>query len=804
MDALLQDLRYALRRLGRSPGFTAAAVLTLALGIGATTTIFGVVDGLLLRPLPFAEPDRLVRVYPANPERGVERGAVSPLELEDWREQGTAFAGLAGWFGGTTNLTGTARPEALRSAFVTEAFFGTLGTGAGMGRTLTAEEVAAGARSVVLSHRLWQRDFGGDPDVVGSVLTLDGAPHTVVGVMPPEFRFPGRDTDLWLPVSLLTEDMIPRLRQVRWLSVVGRLRPGVAPEEARAQMSAIAERLAAEHPASNAGWSRATVLELRETIVGDVRPALLVTLLAVGFVLLMVCVNLGNLLLARGSARAREMGVRGALGAGRGRLARQLLSESLVLALLGGAAGLLLTVWGTEAIRRLGANVLPRVDAVAVDARVLAFALAVSLLAALLFGLVPALRAARPDLHAVLKEGGRGSVGDQRNRLRRTLVVGQVAMATVLTIGAALMLRNLGELRRVDPGFDPQGLLAVRVQLTIPLELPAEQALAHLASRGDEILERLASLPGVSGVAAANSLPLLGEGESIPVSRPDAEAGGAETRIDGRFVTPDFFRVMGIPLLAGADFPARVPAGGELLAVLGETAARRLWPGEDPVGRTLNVGGSTARVIGVVGDVRYAGLAEPFPPTLYLHRSQALRSGISFLVRTPADPAALAGPARDAVWSVDPDQPILAVSALREVVADSVARDRFFTLLLTGFGALALLLAVVGIYGLLAFAVTQRTREIGVRVALGARAPDVVRMIVGSGMALVAGGVVIGLLAALATTRLLAGLLQLVSATDPATFVGVPLVLAAAALLASWLPARRAARVDPMAALRTE
>ncbi len=811
MESWLTDLRYGLRTLAKSPGFTLVALLTLGLGIGANAAIFSVVQGVLLRPLPYQEPERLVRVFHTHAEQGVMDGAFSPQDFDDltrelagprgpWERLGAYFF-TPGQSGMT--LTGEGEPRRLEAAMVSAGFFTALGVEAARGRTLRPEENVPGAdRVVLLSDRLWRRSFGADPRIVGGTLRLDGEAYTVAGVMPPSFQFPAREVDLWAPISLIGEDDIPHRRSLRWMHVVGRLRPGTSLERADVQTDALLARLAAAYPDSNEGWSAGRVVPLHEALVGDVRPALVVLLAAVAGVLLIACANLANLLLARATTRGRELAVRAALGAARRRLVRQLLTESVLLALAGGVLGLFLAVWGVDALVALAAGELPRPDEVTPDARVVAFTFAVSLLTGLAFGLLPALRASRlADLHAALKEGGRGGGGGRgRSLARNGLIVAETALAVVLLVAAGLMLRSFWSLVHVDPGFRAENVLSL--SLTFP-EYPEP---TQLAAARDEVIRRVEELPAVIAAGASKTLPLEGGGEPYGFTVPGRAGALAEVQPQaGTFiVSPGYFRALGIPLLAGRSFTARDDDGERPVVVVNRAFARQLWGGEEAVGKTLLLGEIPLEVVGVVGDVRSGGLAAEPGSAVYIPQSLAPRSDMKLFLRTAADPLAVAGAVREAIWSFDRDLPISDVAALAQVVAEDVARPRFLTTLLGLFGALALTLAAVGLYGVVAYGVGQRTHEIGIRMALGARRGQVLRNVVGQGMRWTLLGLALGLAGAFAATRLLAGLLFGVAPTDAATFAGVALLLATAAALASWLPARRAAATDPLTALRSE
>jgi predicted permease len=812
-DDFIQDVRYALRSLRRAPVFTTIALLTLALGIGANAAMFSIVNGVLLRPLPYAEADRLVRVYQANPKRGLRQARISLPDFENWREQTPAFAAMAAYDRAPQILTGRGDPLELQSAYITGDFFGVLATATQLGRPLVENDHRQASRRAVISDRLWRTRFAADPRVIGSPIRLQGEPFLVVGVMPSSFRYPTPDTDVWAPESVLSNDSVgPRVRDNRIFESVARLRDGISLEQAQADLNAVVARLAAEHPPSNAEWSAATVGPLRTAIVGDVDRALVVVLAVVGFILLIGCANLANLLLARGAARSREIAMRTALGAGWMRIVRQLLTESLVLALLGGVLGLVLAVWGVKTVLALSADTLPRVEDVRIDGRVIGFGLLLALVAGLLFGLLPALRAALAEPQNSLKDG-RGAVGRGR-RLRSTLVVAEVGLAVVLVIGAGLMARSFLALRSVDPGFNPERVLTVSIQVNLA-GVPGSEIPAQLVRRRKEIVERVAALPGVADVGMTDQFPLRDGGNVFEYRRTDGGGApdGSPLRADTHYVSPHYIQAMRIPLRRGDPLPDQWPPSGATMPMLigkgvplpmlvSETAARRLWPSQDPVGQVVDAGWTKAVVTGIVGDVRQLGLAEEPTPAVYLPEMPRLLATLA--VRTAGDPLALAEPIRQVIRDLDPNQPIRAIATLRGVMSESIARDRFFTILFMMFGGLALVLAAVGVYGVLAYSVGERTQEIGVRMALGARAADVLRMVVGGGMLLVCTGGALGALSSLLLTRVLNSQLHGVSATDPITFVISLAVLTAVASLACYFPARRATRIDPIAALRDE
>ena len=808
MNSLLMDVRYALRQLARAPVFTAVAVLTLALAIGANATMFSIVNGVLIEPLPYANADRLVRVYTANPEQSVREGAVSLPDLEDWRTQASSFGAMAGYQGMATILTGREDPLELRSAFVTEDFFGVLGSDVQLGRPLTPVDSQQASRSIVISDRLWRSAFAADPAIVGSTARLDGQPYTVVGVAPRDFRFPTPETDVWGPYSVLSEMQVGRqIRTARVLQGVARLVDGVSIEQAQAELTTLAASLALEYPDSNARWNAATVVPLRTTIVGAVDRALVVVFGVVGFMLLIGCANLANLLLARGVSRSKEIAIRTSLGAAPIRIVRQLLTETLVLALLGCLVGLALSVVGVQTVLALSGDTLPRAEDVRIDGRVIGFALLLAGATGLLFGLLPALRIAVAPLANDLKS--RGFAGRHSRRLASALVVAEVSLAVVLVIGAGLMSRSFLELRSVDPGFDPDSALAVTVQYNVA-DVPVSDIGSHLVRRRAEIIDRLAALPGVTDVGVTNSLPLRADvWEPWEFTRTDGSGAPDEIlRMEGSYVSSGYLDALGVPLLRGEPLPAQVDlfSGGAVPVLINATSARRFWPGQEAVGRVIrsNRGGFQMRIAGVVGDVRQRGLAAEPPPAMYLPQALGLRIVNTFVVRTAGDAPALVAPIRRVIQELDPNQPIRSITTMGGVMSESIARDRFFTILFGVFGGLALVLATVGVYGVIAHSVSQRSQEIGVRIALGARAADVLRMVVVGGMRLVLAGVLIGGLSALVLGRVLESQLHGVNATDPLAFTVAFGVLISVAALACYVPARRATRVDPMLALREE
>jgi predicted permease len=799
---LIREFRLALRTLVRAPGYAAVAILTLALGIGATVAMFAVVNGVLLKPLPYASPDRLVRVYHASPEHGVRDGAVSPADFSDLRAASRTTDAMAAYWGGLYPLTGRGDPIEVHAAFVTEDFFDVLGVPVRHGRPLLADDLRAATPVAVISERLWRTRFDADPGVIGDRLELRDHSLTIVGVASAALRFPIPANDVWLPQTLITADSHGPQddRGNRYLEVVARLAPGATLDAAQVELDGIAARLASDHPGSNRDWTGAEVRALRDVVIGNVDRTLLLMFAVVGFVLLIGCANLANLMLARASGRTREIAVRTALGASRRRIAGLFATEALVLALGGTAFGLAAAALAVEFCATLSAQTLPRVEELRIDGTVVGFAFAAALLTAALSGILPALRAAGLAPGAGMR--GRNALGGERSRARGALVVVQVSLAVVLVVGATLMVRSFHALQSVDPGFDPSRVLTVTMSLNLPGDLdgPGPTA-AYLQGRKEQLVEEISALPGVVAVGSVQRLPLAGAGEPMELARPDNAT--LTVRSDARFVSPGYFAAMGIPLRAGEVFAAR-PTGDMPPVLISEATARRLWPGDDPVGKTLKARFGEVVVAGVVGDVRQLELASAPEPAVYMAEFYAPRLSTNLVVRTAGNPLTIAGSVRAIVATTDPSQVIRTTMTLEQLLAETLARDRFFTSLFAAFGLLALVLAAVGIYGVLAYAVGQRQQEIGVRMALGASAADVLRLVIASGMTWVGAGVALGLLAAFALSRLMSGLLYGVTATDPATYVAVPLLLGTVALAAAWVPARRATRVDPMTVMRSE
>jgi predicted permease len=802
VDELLQDLRYALRSLRSAPGFTTIALATLALGVGANTAIFSVVRAVLLEPLPFASADRIVRVYQANTSAAIDQGSFSEPDLIDIRSNVRLAESMGGFFfaDGSTgvDLTGDGSPERLSAALVTPGFFETLRPTPLLGRLISADEHDAGRNRVaVLGYELWQRRFAGSPNVVGRTVTINGDPFTVIGVMPQAFTYPATQMlDVWIPLSYFPPDAIGRARPLHFVSAVARLKPGVSLAQFQTEVAGISARLARAYP-ENRAWDNAAVGSIRESIVGEVRRPLLVVVVAVAMVLLITCVNIASLLLARGSARQRELAVRAALGAGRGRIVRQLVTESIALALAGGVLGALLGYVAVRALAASGAAQLPGAGNIHVDRAVLAFTFVVAVVAGLLFGAVPAIRAASPALEQSLRAGTRGSTGASGQRLRSALVVIEVALAVILAAGASLSGKSFGRLVAVDPGFKSANALVVR--LSMARSDNTKQRLYY-----QDLLQAIRGVPGVTAVATIKDLPTRGVGEArqpeqlgLPATKANA---GAPVQL--HHVSPGLFSTMGIPLRGGRDFTSNDLPDSPVVFVVNEAAAQRFWPGENVVGKVLHIGKSDVQIVGVVGNVRQRGLSDPVEPAVYISELQNMRSGISIVIRTNGDPLRLANAVREAIWSVDRTQAINEVTTLDNVLGRAVQRPRLLAWLLGGFGVLGLFLGALGIYGLLAFGVAQRTREIGVRTALGAPKHQVLWLVMGHGLVLTVAGVLVGTIAARLLTRQMESVLFGITASDPGTFGQVVVVLLGTALLASWIPARRALAIDPVTALR--
>ncbi|HEX8140371.1 MAG TPA: ABC transporter permease [Pyrinomonadaceae bacterium] len=809
MSVLWQDLRYGFRMLVKRPSFTVVAVLTLAFGIGANTAIFTVVNAALLRPLPYREPDRLVHLWETKQQTQFGQREASYPDYLDWRDHTQAFEGMAGYSRRSFALTGRDAPDRFAGAAVTDGFFRVLGVEPIIGRSFQpGEDQTGAARIVLLGYGLWQRRFGGDPNVVGQSLVLNGTSYTVIGVLPQSFQFaPAGEPEMWVPLSPSPEQMSRRF--MHWLNIVARLKPGVTREQAEGELGAVAQSIAQGYPDSHTGTG-IRLVPLHEQITGRVKPVLLVLLGAVCFVLLIACANVANLLLARSAARQKEIAIRTALGASRLRLVRQLLTESVLLSVMGGIAGLILAQWGVElliaAIPESQLSSMPYLRGLGIDSKVLLFAMAVSVLTGLVFGLAPALQSSGLSLQESLKEGGRTSGMQVRQGLRGLLVVTEIALALVLLVGAGLMMKSLYRLLAVDPGFATENVLTMRVSL--PMTKYPEDG--NVIAFHEQLLPRIESLPGVKGAGTVSVLPLLGGNTTrLLVEGRPAPPPGEELEANFREVSTGYFRTMGVPLIAGRNFTERDKVGTPEVVLINQTMAHRLFPGENPVGQRLNFASMQVKgleIVGVVGDEKVTGLDSATTPVMYVAFLQDPGRTLNLVVRTTSDPLSVAGAVRSEIGSLDPDLAVFEVRTMEQLIdnAPSTFLRRYPAFLIGVFAGVALLLAMVGIYGVISYSVAQRTHEIGVRMALGAQRSDIFKMILGQGLLLTFAGVGCGLVAALILTRFLASLLFGVSTTDPLTYLAVSLPLILSAMLACYMPARKATKVDPMVALRYE
>jgi putative ABC transport system permease protein len=817
VETIAQDLRYALRMLRNSPGFTAVAILTLALGIGANTAIFSVIDSVLLRPLPYQDPAGLVMVWENNSQHANPHNTVSPPDFLDWQSRNSVFAEMSALFDQRVNLTGNGVPQEVVIQDVSANFFSVLGVRPILGPGISAENGKPGHDDVVvLSYGFWKERFAGDPEIIGKPVVLNGHPQIIVGVAPQNFTwfikdgsFTGAKPQMWTPF-IFPASFSDRKGVGRFLTVVARLKPGVTVPEAKSQMDTIAARIAEEYPDFNAYWG-ANVVSVRDQISGDLRPALLILFGAVAFVLLIACANVSSLLLARAAAREREIAVRTAIGASRWRIARQLLTESILLALIGGAMGMTLAVWGTNLLLAATPGNLLDLRSLPIDWRVLAFAGGSTLLAGLFFGVLPSYISAHSGISETLKEGGRGSsAGKQRSFVRGAFVVAQMCLALVLLAGSGLLIRSFVRLVGVDPGFDPSHLLTFKVSLPSSKYKTDAALLAFFR----QLLARVSQLPGVRSVSMNNFPPFSGLGSATGVhvlNQPERslmDLPVAAVRVIGA----DYLRTMQIPLRAGRAFNEQEVTEERHVVIVNQAFADQCLHGVNPLGqkaviymKSLEESKITpSEIIGVVGDVRQMGLDTPAEPTVYWPHPELVISEMTIVVRTENDPLALVSAARNELRQMDPEQPMAAIATMDQLLAGSLSRSRFTMLVLGVFAALALVLACVGIYGVIAYSVTQRTQEFGIRMALGANRRDVFRLVLGQGTRLAVLGIGFGIVAALLVTRLMATLLYGTSATDPLTFTAVSLLLALVALAACYIPARRATRVDPIVALRYE
>ena len=833
MQNLLQDLRYAIRTMLKRPGFTAVAVITLALGIGASTAIFSVVNAALLRDLPYAEPDRLYHIWEVTPQKSFAQREFSYPDYQDY-QQNQSFEGIAAYTGGGGIMSGRGEPERVFAPAASANFFSVLGVNPVLGRTFQPGEDKQGAqRVVVLTFGMWQQRFGGDQNIIGQSLTINGDAHTVVGVLPASFQFALRNADLWR-VYQPTDNQLTR-RFMHGSNLIGRLKPGVDQAQALSELSVISKRIEQEHNESHAGTA-VKLVPLQEEFVGQVKPILLVLLAAVGFVLLIACANVASLLLTRSLARQKEVAIRSALGANRWRVVRQLLTESLMLAIVGGSVGLLIAYWGVDALVATlpdsQLNSMPFLKSLRIDPGILAFSVGLSLLTGIVFGLAPAIQSSRPDLNEVLKEGGRTTAGGAKHRLRSVFVATQIALAVVLLVGAGLMMKSLLRLLDSNVGFDPENVLT----MTLALPMPKYSELDKQVNFYDQLNTRVASLPGVVGAGTVNILPLQGGNttrfyvDGDPVPKP-----GEEIEANIRVVDHTYFQTLGVPLIAGRAFDERdgeiqrqaavaqaaaqtqAQSRGETLppvaipgvVIIGKTTADRVFGGRDPIGRRLaynSFSGQTDLVIGVVGDVKIGGLDEALKPVVYYPFRRFPGGGTNLMVRTNGDPTALAAAVRNEARTLEPEVALFNVREMEQVIGESPAAfmRRFPALLIGIFAGVALLLAAIGIYGVVSYSVSQQTHHIGVRMALGARGSDIVMMVLKQGLGIALVGVGIGVIAAIALTRFLSSLLFEVKAGDVTTFAIVVLSLLAVAVFACYIPARRASKVDPLIALRYE
>ena len=815
LENTIQDVWYGLRQLRRSPGFTAVSLLTLALGIGANTAIFSVVNAVLLRPLPLPNPEQLVTLFERNPKVGYDQNAPAAGNYLDWRKQNSVFTEIAAYGGGQCNLSGGERPERVAGAAVTASLFPLLGVRPLLGRTFAAEEEQPGHdRVVILSYQLWNRRFGRDRNIVGQPMIVNDRTCTVIGVMPPGFIFPG-DTgtvqkiytwpaaELWVPLAL--DAATWAVRSDHYLSVIARLKPNVSLSQAGGELDAIQQRLVMQYPDEFIG-SSVKIVPLHTQVASGLEPVLLVLLGAVGFVLLIGCANVANLLLARASSRRKEMAIRAALGANRLRVVRQLITEHLLLGIVGGALGIFLASRGLNALKAVMPENFPRLGFVRVDGWVLGFTTFVAFATAMIFGLAPALQLSKTDLTESLKEGSRTFLGaPRRDWLRSLLVVSEVALSVVLLVGAGLMIRSFIKLQDVSLGFNPDQVLTMELSLPKAKYAQGEQWKSMI----QQVTDRLRALPGVKSVAATTLLPLTGSNfnSAIHIEGEELKVLGQYPSTEVRAVTPEYFKAMGISLEEGRAFAAQDTRTSPHVVLINRTLARRWLPHEDPIGRVATLGwnGFAGQIIGVVGDTKEFGVDAEVREEVYIPYSQApFRPTVALALRTASDPTRVANAARAAILEIAPDQPVSKIRTMDQIVSDSISQPRFRTLLLGLFAGLALTLAAVGVYSTVAYAVAQRTHEIGIRLAIGAAQGDVLKLVVGQSMRLVLLGASMGLVGALGLTRLLASWLYEIHSSDPATFLGVTMLLTLVALMASYIPARRATKVDPMVALRYE
>jgi putative ABC transport system permease protein len=807
MNSWMQDLRYAVRMLVKNPGFAAAAILTLALGIGANTAIFTVANSVLLRPLPYADPSRLVLLAPAPASQRSQLTLMSWLRFTTIRDHTHALSGIAAFTNETFNLSGRGDPEQIPSARVTNQFFDVLGVQPAQGRGFMTEEDEPGGKNVVLiSHAFWMRRLGGSNDAVGQNITLDSRDYTVIGILPANFQFAflGRTIEVWAPRVIELNLITPQQVQggTGFLTAVGRLRPGGTREQAQAEMDVLNRQYQQTYPGRpDADPNRVVdVSGLKEQFVANIRPAVLVLSAAVALVLLIACANVASLLLSRALGRKKEMAVRAAIGAGRGAIVRQLLVESSLLALIGGAVGVLLAVWCTSLLTRFSDN-LGALAELPIDSRVLTFSAGISLLSGLLFGLIPSLQLSKPDLNTVLRDEGRGSTGSRhRHHAHNLLVVGQIALSMILLIGAGLLVRSFVRLQASNPGFDPEGVLTMQIQLPPAKYRTPQQMLAFY----HQAIEQTETLPGVQAAAISSALPVVPMRMSPVLFEGQPELPLPQRPIVSiQAVSPDYARVLRVPLLRGREFTEHDDAQAARVVIVNQTLARRFWPNQDPIGKKVWAGRqAAAQVVGVFGDVKNLDLAADPNPEVFLPFPQLPWALLNLSVRTTTDPASLLPAVRRQISQIDKDQPITGAQPLDQVLSKSTAQRRFTMVLLAAFSSTALILAIVGIYGVLAYSVAQRTGELGIRIALGAERRDILRLVVFHGLALAGSGIALGLAGSILLTRLMSSMLYRISTSDPATFLLSAGLFLAVGFVASYLPARKATRIDPVEALR--
>ena len=811
MEDFLQDFRFGLRTLLKSPGSGLVAIVALSLAIGANTAIFSVVSAVLIRPLPYKDPDRLVVMWSNKLSKGMRQQPVSALDFKDFAAQQQVFDEIGAFRAQPAVLTGSELPERVETASVSPSVFEMLGMQPAIGRGFDSAEDQPGKNTVaVLSDRLWRRRFGADPNIAGRQLILDGASYTIIGVAPSQFRLPDTPSELWIPYTPDSKELGPRKRGYRFLKVIGHLRPGVSLEQAQSDMRRIAYRLEQQYTESNSGYS-VDIVPLREQLIGDIRPTLWMLMGAVVFVLLIACANVANLLLARAGDREKEIAVRTALGAHPKRLVRQLLTESVMLSLLSGLVGVLLAAWGVSLLIGLGPANVPRMREISIDWRVLVFTMAVSVATGIVFGLAPAMASLRADLNSILKTSGRSSTGHRsRTRMRNILVVCEIACCVVLLAGAGLLMRSFVRLQQVNPGFRMDHVLTM--QLALPESRYSGMKVGLFYK---QLIERVEALPGVQSAAVSRYLPLSGSDASINflIESQPVVASANQPRAKYRAISAGYFTAMGIPIIKGRYFDRSDDNPARRVVIINEAMARRFWPNEDPIGKRIQGidQGKWCTIVGIAGNVKHAGLDAAANEEMYYPYLQVpvelmslVEGSMALVVRTTTDPATMAEAIRNEVRALDRDQPVFNVRTMEDVAEGSVAQQRFRTLLLVVFASVALLLAAVGLYGVMAYSVAQRSNELGVRTALGAQRSDILKLVVAHGARLAGIGIGIGVLLALAFTRVLSRLLFNVSAMDPVTFGFTCVLILAVALLASYIPALRATKVDPVSALRNE